>query len=46
MGSKKLEKDKKTNIDLMSFEEALAQLELIVDNLEKGESKLDDAIRN
>jgi len=44
MGSKKLEKDKKTNIDLMSFEEALAQLELIVDNLEKGESKLDDAI--
>ena len=44
MRSKKLDKDIQTNIEEMSFEEALEQLEVIVDNLEGGESKLDDAI--
>ena len=44
MGSKKLDKDIQANIEEMSFEEALEQLEVIVDNLEGGESKLDDAI--
>ena len=44
MGSKKLVKDTQINIEKMSFEEALEQLEVIVDNLERGESKLDDAI--
>lgn len=36
MGSKKLDKEIQTNIEEMSFEEALEQLEVIVDNLEGG----------
>ncbi|MDP6173529.1 MAG: exodeoxyribonuclease VII small subunit [Rhodospirillales bacterium] len=32
------------DIKKMSFEEALAELEKIVDDLEQGNSKLDDAI--
>ena len=36
--------DKDANIAALSFEDALAELEAIVRNLEQGEGKLDEAI--
>ena len=37
-------KDANDDIKAMSFEQALAELETIVEGLESGDSKLDDAI--
>ncbi len=44
MADSKKSADVPADVKSMSFEDALKELELIVRNLESGESKLDDAI--